>query len=165
MFGGRHVGRDLGVSSALQRIATVDVTAPPAPALPAEPLGRLPAVSGTSDPYWPLVAAFLVGYPPHSSRAYFSDLKAWYAWCAQMGVHPLAAWRHHVDVWVRHLSGMSQASTGRPASPASIARRLSCLSKFYDYGIKDAEVLRALAGRKCAPAEGLRRLGDRRPDR
>jgi site-specific recombinase XerD len=28
-----------------------------------------------------------------------------------------------------------------PASPASIARRLSCLSKFYDYGIKDAELL------------------------
>jgi hypothetical protein len=28
------------------------------------------------DPYWHLVAAFLVGYPSHSSRAYFGDLKA-----------------------------------------------------------------------------------------
>jgi site-specific recombinase XerD len=90
---------------------------------------------------WRLVTAFLVGYPPNSSRAYFSDLKGWYVWCAEMGVHPLAARRHHVDVWVRQLSQEPQAATGRPASPASIARRLSCLSKFYDYGIKDAELL------------------------
>jgi integrase/recombinase XerD len=76
------------------------------------------------------VGAFLVGYPPHSSRAYFGDLKAWYVWCAQSGVHPLAARRHHVDAWVRHLSEVDQPTTGRPASPASIARRLSCLSKW-----------------------------------
>jgi len=88
-----------------------------------------------------LVSAFLVGYPPHSSRAYFGDLKAWYAWCVAAGVHPLQARRHHVDVWVRYLSETPQPATGRPASPASIARRLSCLSKFYDYGIKDAQLL------------------------
>ncbi|MDQ3880476.1 MAG: tyrosine-type recombinase/integrase [Chloroflexota bacterium] len=108
---------------------------------PAEPLERLPVITGDGDPYWRLVTAFLVAYPPHSSRAYFSDLNAWYAWCGHMGVHPLAARRHHVDVWVRHLSETPQPRTGRPASPASIARRLSCLSKFYDYGIKDAELL------------------------
>jgi integrase/recombinase XerD len=116
------------------------VLAPPAPALPGEALERLPGDRDV-DPYWCLVAAFLVGYPPHSSRAYFGDLKAWYAWCAQAGVHPLAARRHHVDAWVRHLSQEPQRKTGRPASSASIARRLSCLSKFYDYGIKDADVL------------------------
>jgi site-specific recombinase XerD len=114
--------------------------APPAPALQADALERLPGDSST-DPYWRLVAAFLVGYPPQSSRAYFGDLKAWYAWCASSGVHPLAARRHHVDTWVRHLSQVDQPATGRPASPASIARRLSCLSKFYDYGIKDAQAL------------------------
>ncbi len=90
---------------------------------------------------WRLVTAFLVGYPPHSSRAYFSDLRAWWSWCAAAGVHPLTARRHHVDIWVRHLSQEPQSVTGRPASPASIARRLSCLSQFYDYGIKDAELL------------------------
>ena len=129
------------MSGELQRLAPIAVPAPPAPVLPAEPLERLPPIARDADPYWRLVTAFLVGYPPHSSRAYFSDLKAWYAWCAQMGVHPLAARRHHVDVWVRHLSEEPQPATGRPASPASIARRLSCLSKFYDYGIKDAELL------------------------
>ncbi len=128
------------MSGELRRIASIAVPAPPAPVLPAEPLERLPVVRGDTDPYWRLVTAFLVGYPPHSSRAYFSDLKAWYAWCAHAGVHPLAARRHH-DVWVRHLSQAAQPATGRPASPASIARRLSCLSKFYDYGIKDAEPL------------------------
>src|SRR5215216_3830644 len=44
------------------------------------------AGAGT-DPYWRLVGAFLVGYPPHSSRACFGDLTAWYAWCASSGVH------------------------------------------------------------------------------
>jgi integrase/recombinase XerD len=113
---------------------------PPAPPLRLHALERLPG-DGAADPYWRLVAAFLVGYPPHSARAYFGDLKAWAAWCASSGVHPLAARRHHVDTWVRHLSQVDQPATGRPASPASIARRLSCLSKFYDYGIRDAEVL------------------------
>jgi hypothetical protein len=48
--------------------------------------------------------------------------------------YPLQACRHHGDVWVRHLFEEPQPATGRPASPASIARRSSCLSRFYDYG-------------------------------
>jgi len=118
----------------------VTVSSPP-PTLPPAALESLPVLHGDADPYWRLVTAFLVGYPRHSSRAYFGDLKAWYAWCADIGVHPLDARRHHVDVWVRHLSETPQPATGRPASPASIARRLSCLSKFYDYGIRDAQLL------------------------
>ena len=135
-------GGDPSTSVALQQLATADVALPAPAELPVDALQRLPELgAGGGDPYWRLATAFLVGYPPHSSRAYFSDLKAWHAWCAQLGVHPLAARRHHVDVWVRHLSQEPQPATGRPASPASIARRLSCLSKFYDYGIKDAELL------------------------
>jgi site-specific recombinase XerC len=41
--------------------------------------GSLAEVGDRADPYWRLVSAFLVGYPPHSSRAYFSDLRAWQA--------------------------------------------------------------------------------------
>ena len=112
-----------GASSvALARLAASDVAAPE---LPVDALQRLPELeAGGGDPYWRLATAFLVGYPPHSSRAYFGDLKAWYAWCAGARVHPLQARRHHVDVWVRHLSETPQPATGRPASPASIARRL-----------------------------------------
>ncbi|MGH2839725.1 MAG: tyrosine-type recombinase/integrase [Solirubrobacteraceae bacterium] len=129
------------MSNELERVDAIALPAPAAPVLPVEALERRPLVDVDMDPYWRLVTAFLVGYPPHSSRAYFSDLKAWYAWCGHAGVHPLAAQRHHVDTWVRHLSQVDQPTTGRPASPASIARRLSCLSKFYDYGIKDAQLL------------------------
>ncbi|MEJ7785991.1 MAG: hypothetical protein WKF96_14390 [Solirubrobacteraceae bacterium] len=45
-------------------------------------------------------------------RAYFGDLKAWYGWCAAAGVHQLRARRHHVDVWVHHLSETAQPATG-----------------------------------------------------
>jgi hypothetical protein len=135
-------GGDPSTTVALPTLAAVDVALPAAPELPLDALQRLPELgAGGGDPYWRLVSAFLVGYPPHSSRAYFGDLKAWYVWCASAGVHPLQARRHHVDVWVRHLSETAQPATGRPASPASIARRLSCLSKFYDYGIRDAQLL------------------------
>jgi len=64
------------MSRELQRTVPVELPAPPAPALPPTPLARLPEAAGASDPYWRLVAAFLVGYPAHSSRAYLSDLKA-----------------------------------------------------------------------------------------
>lgn len=132
-------GGDPSTSVALATLAAVAVEAPAAPELPIDALQRLPELgAGGGDPYWRLVSAFLVGYPPHSSRAYFGDLKAWYA---TAGMHPLQARRHHVDVWLRHLSETPHPATGRPASPSSITRRLSCLSKFYDYGICDARLL------------------------
>lgn len=152
------MGETSATSVALQPIATAAISGPPAPALPAGPLERLP-LGGRADPYWRLISAFLVGYPPHSSRAYFSDLKAWHAWCAQMGVHPLTARRHHVDVWVRHLSEQPQPATGRVASPASIARRLSCLSRFYDYGM----TLSCSSTRRCRTSGGPRSQTTPRP--
>jgi integrase/recombinase XerD len=79
--------------------------------------------------------AFLVGYPPHSVRAYLPDLKAWGAWCAAAGVHPFDARRHHVDAWIRVLSTEPLPRTGKPMANSSIARRLSAISAFYDYGI------------------------------
>ncbi len=91
-------GGEASSSVALARLAAADVAAPTAPELPVDALQRLPELeAGGGDPYWRLATAFLVGYPPHSSRAYFGDLKAWYAWCANAGVHPLRARRHHVD--------------------------------------------------------------------
>jgi integrase/recombinase XerD len=147
------MGETSSTSTELQPIAAATIIAP---ALSAGPTAAPPTVGADADPYWRLVTAFLVGYPPHSARAYFSDLKVWHAWCAQMGIHPLTARRHHVEVWVRHLSEEAQPATGRPASSTSIARRLSCLSQFYDYGIKDAKLFGALAGRQRPPPEGLR---------
>ncbi len=56
-------------------------------------------------------------------------------------MHPLTAERHHVDAWVRHLTSNPQPRTGRPASAATVARKLSALSGFYDFGLHDADVL------------------------
>ena len=103
----------------------------------ADPLAAVDRLPGSTnqDPYERLAAAFLVGYPTNSARAYLSDLKAWGAWCVGVGVHPFDARRHHVDAWVRAMSSEPLPRTGKPMAPASIARRLSCIAKFYDYGI------------------------------
>jgi len=60
-----------GASSvALTRLAASDVALPAAPELPVDALARLPELGDRGgDPYWRLATAFLVGYPPHSSRA------------------------------------------------------------------------------------------------
>lgn len=57
----------------------------------------------------------IAAYPTTSARAYRTDLRAWATWCATLGVHPLAARRHHVDAWIRHLTTTAQRTTGRPA--------------------------------------------------
>jgi len=106
----------------------------------ARPLDRAAAVqrlpgSAEHDPFERLAMAFLVGYTASSARAYLADLKAWAAACAQMGTHPFDARRHHVDAWVRALSTDPLPRTNKPMAPASIARRLSAVSAFYDYGI------------------------------
>ena len=95
---------------------------------------RLPGTT-EHDPFERLAMAFLVGYTASSARAYLADLKAWGAVCVQLGTHPFDARRHHVDAWVRMLSAELLARTNKPMAPASIARRLSAVSAFYDYGI------------------------------
>lgn len=62
-------------------------------------------------------------------------------WCGRLGMHPLAAERHHVDLWVRHLTTEAQPRTGRPAAPATVARKLSALAGCFDFGVHDAQVL------------------------
>ena len=68
-----------------------------------------------------LAAGRLFGHPANTATAYRRDLEAWASGCAQLGVHPLAAERHHVDLWVRHLTTQPQPRTGRPAAPATVA--------------------------------------------
>ena len=123
------------MSSELQVVLPVGV-----PDLPAAALARLPAGSET-DPFWRLTAAFLVAYPPATARAYLSDLRAWARWCDGQGIHPFTARRHDVDAWVADLTRSPQSGTGRSAAPATVVRRLSCLSGLYDYGLREIELL------------------------
>jgi integrase/recombinase XerD len=126
------------------------VTDPPAPADPgsAAALARLPTaalgVPGLdADPAWRLAAAFLLGYRGHTRRAYFADIRAWYGWCAGLDLPPLSARRHHVDRWIAEQLEHPQSVTGRPASAATVTRRLSCLSGLYEYAVVDAGLLDA----------------------
>ncbi len=96
-----------------------------------------------ADPAWRLAAAFLVGFRGHTRRAYFNDIRAWYGWCAEVGVHPLEAQRHHVDRWIAELSELPQPKTGKPAAASTITRRLSCLSGLYEYAVVDAGLIDA----------------------
>src|SRR3954466_15161946 len=114
--------------------------AAPVPAVRPAPLDRLPGTAD-DDPFLRLAPAWLVGHPVNTATACRRDLESWGAWCARLGVHPLAAERHHVDAWVRHLTSEAQPRTGRPASAATVARKLSALSGFYDFGVHDARVL------------------------
>lgn len=109
-------------------------------ALDSSALHRLPGIPD-ADPFLRLAAAFLAAYPATSARAYRSDLRAWATWCATVGIHPLAARRHHADAWIRSLTTSPQPATGRPAAAATVARRLSAVATFYDYAIHDAEVI------------------------
>jgi integrase/recombinase XerD len=120
--------------------ATAAVALPAGVAINQTALERLPGTA-EADPFLRLAAAFLAAYPANSARAYRGDLLAWANWCGSMGVHPLAARRHHADAWIRSLTTQPQPRTGRPASAATVARRLSAVAKFYNYAIHDAEVI------------------------
>jgi len=111
-------------------------------------LERLPGPSG-SDPFTRLAAAFLLHYPARTRTAYGSDLRLWAQWCADRGLHPLHVHPHHLDAWAEH-HRTTPTRTGRPASPATLARRLSTLAAFYQHGV-------SLGALDHSPAAGLRR--------
>ncbi len=121
---------------ALRLLPAPRLSAAAAAAVDELPLGELGIPELDEDPFWRLVAAFLVEFDrSQTRRAYFNDLRAWYAWCSVRELHPLAARRHDVSRWARYLAEHPQPS-GKAHAPASIARRLSCLSSFYGYAIE-----------------------------
>ncbi|MGB3762047.1 MAG: hypothetical protein WA966_02420 [Ornithinimicrobium sp.] len=102
-----------------------------------EALKNLPEAPRGSDPFYALAAAFLMSYPPNTARAYTADLKTWAQRCAEIGVHPFEARR---QLGTSH-DPNPQARTSKPAAPATVARRLSCLAKLYECAIADVELL------------------------
>jgi hypothetical protein len=52
------------------------------------PSGELGVSEPDEDPFWRLASAFLVKCRrAQTRRAYFTDLKASYAWCTERGLH------------------------------------------------------------------------------
>jgi site-specific recombinase XerD len=93
----------------------------------AEAVSALPALpaASNSDRYGPrpVTTAWLLGRPPNTRRAYFTDLSLWLAYCADVGLDPLAARRADADAWTFQLTG----------SRRTVARRLSGVSSWYRY--------------------------------
>lgn len=97
---------------------------------------RLPGVAPVAQERARAVAAaFLLSLRTENTRrGYARDLRAFFAWCAENDLDPLAVRRVHLDAYRRHLEG-PRPSTGRPAAASSIARALSALTGFYNYAV------------------------------
>jgi len=85
----------------------------------------------------------------HTRTAYRRDVHDWLAWCASRDVEPLRATFLHVNAYARDLESTVDSRTGRPLTPATVARKLSGLSSWYAFLTK----LGAVAGNPVAGAD------------
>jgi integrase/recombinase XerD len=65
----------------------------------------------------------------HTRRAYAGDLADWLTWCDAREADPLAATEALAAGWARHLEA-------RRLSPATVARRLSCVASWYTWLVR-----------------------------
>ncbi|GGM37905.1 tyrosine-type recombinase/integrase [Dactylosporangium sucinum] len=72
----------------------------------------------------------------HTRAAYRRDVHQFLAWCAERGVDPVAASFLHVNAYGRDLESTVDGRTGRPLAPASVARKLSALSSWYQFLVR-----------------------------
>lgn len=72
----------------------------------------------------------------HTRDAYRRDVTGWLTWCAGRDLDPLRATFLHVNDYARALESTTGARSGRPLTPATVARRLSALSSWYDFLVK-----------------------------
>ncbi|MFI7576895.1 tyrosine-type recombinase/integrase [Micromonospora sp. NPDC049497] len=85
----------------------------------------------------------------HTRDAYRRDVAGWLAWCAARDLDPLWANFLHVNEYARTLESTLAVRSGRPLTPATVARRLSALSSWYDFLVK----LRAVDANPVAGAD------------
>lgn len=72
----------------------------------------------------------------HTREAYRRDVNGWLAWCADRELDPLTATFIHINTYARHLESTVDPRTGKPLSPATVARKLSSLSSWYGFLVK-----------------------------
>lgn len=72
----------------------------------------------------------------HTRDAYRRDIGGWLTWCAGRGLDPLRANFLDVNAYGRELESTPAVRSGRPLTPATVARRLSALSSWYDFLVK-----------------------------
>ena len=69
----------------------------------------------------------------HTRSAYRRDVAAWLAWCSARGIEPLKASFLDVNAYARALESAVDPRSGRSLAPATVARKLSGLSSWYDF--------------------------------
>ena len=69
----------------------------------------------------------------HTRDAYRRDVQGWLAWCTARPLEPLQATFLDVNAYARALEAAVDARSGRPLSPATVARKLSGLSSWYEF--------------------------------
>ena len=81
-----------------------------------------------------LAGAFLAGYgSPLTVKAYRADLRDWFTFCQTHGLNPMDARRAHIDLYARSMEEADKA-------PATVARRLSTLARFYAYAVSEGQL-------------------------
>ncbi|WP_442935182.1 tyrosine-type recombinase/integrase [Micromonospora sp. CPCC 206061] len=115
------------------------------PAVP--PAARLSLPSGGTD----FTEAWLRNrrLSEHTRAAYRRDIASWLAWCETRGAAPLSATFLDVNEYARALESTVDPRSGRPLTPATVARKLSALSSWYEFLVK----LRAIDGNPVSGAD------------
>ncbi|MEU7979769.1 tyrosine-type recombinase/integrase [Micromonospora sp. NPDC049081] len=85
----------------------------------------------------------------HTRDAYRRDIAGWLTWCAAGDLDPLRANFLDVNAYARQLEATPSARSGRPLTPATVARKLSALSSWYEFLVK----LRAVDANPVAGAD------------
>jgi site-specific recombinase XerD len=72
----------------------------------------------------------------HTRDAYRRDVVAWLDWCRDRDLDPMTVTFIHINTYARALESTSDSRTGRPFTPATVARKLSGLSSWYGFLVK-----------------------------
>jgi hypothetical protein len=96
------------------------------------------------------VAAYLARFKGASRYHTESDLRCYVAWCAEHGLHPLAARRPHLELYIRWMQEI------RRFKPSTVSRRCSVVAGFCKTCVIDGLLDRSPADhvrRPAVPAE------------
>ena len=130
--------------------------------VPSEGLAAEVAAYGPTRRIQVLVASWLAAYSSvNTQKAYARDMKMWLAFCDEHDIDPLTALRAHIDVWRQRGAGYATPKD------TSVARRLSAVSSWYDYLVKEdvldrspaAHIKRPQIDAGFSPTRGLDRDG------
>ena len=103
----------------------------------------------TADQLDRAAAAYLTRFTGSSRDHARSDLRCFLAWCAERDLHPLAARRPHLELYIRWMQEI------RRFKPSTVSRRFSVVAGFYRTAVIDGVL-------DQSPAEHVRRPAVRR---